>query len=84
MNVSGFDAMSAPRSQNQDLGTQIVEVVADGNRDGASSAFEAVFADGLNLRRRDVEELKEFLVFRWGGALEFSVPAMHLFFGEAA
>src|SRR5690348_11315005 len=44
----------------------------------------AAFADGLDLRRRYVEELQKFLVFLGRGAFELGVPAMHLLLGESA
>ena len=48
------------------------------------SAFAAGFADGFDLLDRDVEELQKLLVFGRCGALEFSVPAIHLLARESA
>src|SRR5215469_8079765 len=50
----------------------------------ASGLSTALFADGFDLRRRNVQEFQELLVFFRGGAFEFGVPAVHLFFRETA
>ena len=48
-----------------------------------SGANSALFANGCDFCRGDVQEFEKFLVLRRGGPFEFNVPTIHLLTRES-